>query len=323
MRTFVAGKGKMHVLRAQLGEIETMFHSMREQTGKVDLLVCEPATLLARLVAAARGLIEIGGEDCSAEEAGSLTGDIEAEIGRGAGATSVILGHSERRQRHHETDAIFAAKAKAKAAWQHGLATILCIGATKDQRSAGEALKVCGEELAWSLPDMPTGARTSIAYEPGWEIGSGTMPARDEVVEVLAHVRSALEKRFGSRARAIRILYGGSGKPGNALSLLETPHVDGLLIGGASLLAADFNAILISRANGCQLQPLYRFRGCREARWRTSDDARLGARRCGAAKSLLIRNRKHDGTVIPGDSAESLRRTRVLDGRRSEVGADC
>jgi triosephosphate isomerase len=133
---------------------------------------------------------------------------------------------------------------RRRAAWQHGFVTIICIGETKEQRSAGEALKVCGEELAWSLPEMPTGARTSIAYEPRWAIGSGTMPACDEVVEVLAHVRSAFEKRFGSRARAIRILYGGSVKPGNALRLLETPHVDGLLIGGASLLAADFNAIL-------------------------------------------------------------------------------
>jgi triosephosphate isomerase len=242
MRTLIAGNWKMHGLRAQLREIEAIAQSIRAHPGDVDVLVCVPATLIVGAVAAARGLIQIGGEDCSVEEAGPFTGDIDAEMLRDAGATTVILGHSERRQGYHETDAIVATKAQA--AWQHGLATIICIGETKAQRSAGEALNVCGEQLAGSFPDMPCCARTSIAYEPLWAIGSGTMPKRDEVVEVLAHLRAALDKRFGSGARSIRILYGGSVKPGNALTVLDTPYVDGLLIGGASLLAGDFNAIV-------------------------------------------------------------------------------
>lgn len=242
MRTLIAGNWKMHGLQAQLAEIAAMAQSIREQPGDVDVLVCVPATLIAGAAAAAGGLIAIGGEDCSAEEAGPFTGDIDAEMLQDAGATSVILGHSERRQGHHESDAMVAAKAKA--AWQHGLATIICIGETKAQRSAGDALKVCGHQLAASLPNMPDCARTSIAYEPLWAIGSGTMPKRAEIVEVLAHVRAALEKRFGSAARSIRILYGGSVTPDNARTMVDTPHVDGVLIGGASLLAADFNAIV-------------------------------------------------------------------------------
>jgi triosephosphate isomerase len=256
-RTLIAGNWKMHGLQAQLVEIEGIARSIREGPGDVDVLVCVPATLIASAVHAANSLIEIGGEDCSAEEAGPFTGDIDAEMLYDAGATSVILGHSERRQGHHETDAMVAAKAKA--AWKHGLATIICIGETLAQRRAGDALKVCGNQLAASLPDMPASARTSIAYEPLWAIGSGTMPAQDDIVAVLAYIRAALESRFGSAERLIRILYGGSVKPGNAGAILETPDADGLLIGGASLLAADFNAILnVARAQ-CETQGLGKF----------------------------------------------------------------
>lgn len=242
IRTLVAGNWKMHGLQAQLVEIEGIAQSVREDPVDVDVLVCVPTTLIARAVHAANGLIEIGGEDCSAEEAGPFTGDIDAEMLRDAGATSVILGHSERRQGHHETDAMVTVKAKA--AWRHGLATIICIGETLAQRRAGDALQVCGKQLAASLPDMPAGAQTSIAYEPLWAIGSGTTPTLDDIVAVLAYIRAALETRFGSAARPIRILYGGSVEPGNAGAILGVPNVGGLLIGGASLLAADFNAIL-------------------------------------------------------------------------------
>jgi triosephosphate isomerase len=242
MRNLIVGNWKMHGLQAQLAEIAAMAHSIHHKPDDIDVLVCLPATLIAGAVQVAGGRIQIGGEDCSAEEAGPFTGDIDAEMLRDAGATSVILGHSERRQGHHETDAMVAAKAKA--AWRHDLASIICIGETEAQRRDGNALKVCGDQLAASLPTMPAGTRTSVAYEPLWAIGSGTQPTRDEIVEVLVHVRATLKARLGSEARSIRLLYGGSVNPSNAQAILDTPHVDGVLIGSASLLAADFNAIL-------------------------------------------------------------------------------
>ncbi|AYJ84569.1 triose-phosphate isomerase (plasmid) [Sphingomonas paeninsulae] len=242
MRTLIAGNWKMHGLQAQIGEIAAMARANAGGPSDVEVLVCVPATLIAHAVQAADGVIQIGGEDCSAEEAGPFTGDIDAQMLRDAGATSVILGHSERRQGHHETDATVAAKVKA--AWRHGLATIVCIGETQAQRHDGNALKVCGDQLAASLPDIPAGACTSVAYEPLWAIGSGTMPTREQIIGVLGHLRAALDERFGSTSQSIRILYGGSVKSENALEILDTPDVNGVLIGGASLLAHDFNAIV-------------------------------------------------------------------------------
>ncbi len=229
-------------MRAQLDEIDAIACSVRSRRGNMDVLICVSATMIARAVQAADGQIQIGGEDCSAEEAGPFTGDIDAEMLRDAGATSVILGHSERRQGYHETDAKVAAKAKA--AWQHNLATIICVGETQAQRRDGIALKVCGDQLAASLPALDVDARTSIAYEPLWAIGSGANPNRSDIVEVLGYLRSTLDARFGSAARSIRILYSGSVTRENARAILDTPYVDGVLIGGASLMAADFNAIL-------------------------------------------------------------------------------
>jgi triosephosphate isomerase (TIM) len=242
LRTLIAGNWKMHGLQAQLAEIAAMARCPREMPHDVDVVVCVPATLITGAVHAASRLIEIGGEDCSAEQAGAFTGEIDAEMLRDAGATNVILGHSERRRRHHETNAIVAAKVKA--AWQQGLKTIVCIGENAAQRREGNALRVCGEQLAQSLPDLPPAAQTAIAYEPLWAIGSGATPTRDEIVEVTSYLRAALEKRFGEAGRAIRIIYGGSVMPDNARSILRMPCVDGVLIGGASLVAADFNAIV-------------------------------------------------------------------------------
>jgi triosephosphate isomerase len=246
MPTLIAGNWKMHGLQAQLTEIAAMARSIGEKPGHTDVLVCVPATLIAYAVESAAGLIEIGGEDCSAAEAGPFTGDIDAEMLRDAGATSVILGHSERRKGHAETNAMVAAKATA--AWQHRLATIICIGETQAQRRAGNALKICSDQLAASLPDMPAGTKNSIAYEPLWAIGSGTMPTNEEIAEVFAHVGAALDDRFGRDARSIRILYGGSVKPDNARAILETAGVGGVLIGGASLSATDFMAIVNSHS---------------------------------------------------------------------------
>jgi triosephosphate isomerase len=236
----------MHGLQAQLAEIAAMARAPHD----VAVLVCVPATLIVGAVAAAGGLIEIGGEDCSAQEAGPFTGEIDAEMLRDAGATSVILGHSERRRRHYETNAIVAAKVMA--AWAHGLKTIVCLGEDAEQRRAGHALLVCGDQLAHSLPDLHPGAETAVAYEPLWAIGAGKTPTTAQIVEVLGALRGALEQRFGPAARAIRLLYGGSVTPANARAILRIPHVDGVLIGGASLLAADFNAIV---AAACDLVP--------------------------------------------------------------------
>ncbi len=207
-----------------------------------DVLICVPPTLVFRAAQAAAGRIAIGGEDCSPEKAGAFTGDVDADMLRDAGATAVILGHSERRRIHHETDALVSAKAVA--AWASGLSTIICIGETKAQRSAGQALEVCGNQLAASLPDLPAGCETSIAYEPLWAIGSGHMPAAGDVVAVHAFIRSYLVARFGDAGQAVRILYGGSVTASNARSILGLAEVGGVLIGGASLTARDFDAVL-------------------------------------------------------------------------------
>ncbi len=181
----------------------------------------------------------IGGEDCSAEKAGAYTGDVDADMLVDADATAVILGHSERRRFHGETVA-----AKVQAAWTAGLSTIVCIGETQEQRSAGKALAVCGAQLAESLPGRVAGCETSVAYEPLWAIGSGHMPTTADIIGVPSHIRSCLVAHFGEAGRTIRILYGGSVKPSNAHDILEIPEVGGVLIGGASLAAADFDAVL-------------------------------------------------------------------------------
>jgi triosephosphate isomerase len=269
-RTLIAGNWKMHGLQAQLVEIEEIAQSIREDPFEVDVLVCFPAPLIASGVHAANKLIQIGGQYCSAEQAGPFTGDIDAEMLRDAGAESVNLGHSERRQWHHETDPMVAAKAKA--AWKHGLGTIICIGETLAQCRAGDAL--------------PASARTSIAYEPLRAIRSGTTPTRDGFVAVLAYIRAALESRFGKAARLVRILYCGSAEPGNAGVILDTPKADGILVGGASLFAADLNAILdVSRPPG----------GSRSA-WGISESVTAPARALACAK--ICRRRPVFGSLF-------------------------
>jgi len=247
MRPFIAGNWKMHGLTPQLDQIKTIAASVTATPPHADVLICVPPTLVFRAAQAAGGRIAIGGEDCSAETAGAFTGDVDADMLKDAGATAVILGHSERRRIHHETDAMVAAKAAA--AWASGLSTIICIGETKEQRSAGQALAVCGGQLAASLPDLAAGCDTSIAYEPLWAIGSGHMPADEDIVAVHGHIRSCLVARFGDAGHAVRILYGGSVTSSNARAILGLPDVGGVLIGGASLTAADFDAVLgIARA---------------------------------------------------------------------------
>ncbi len=243
MRPLIAGNWKMHGLAAQLHEIKTIAASVHARPPAADVLICVPATLLSRAVQAAAGRIALGGEDCHAEASGPFTGDVSAEMLKDAGATSVIVGHSEPRLNHGETDAMVAAKAAA--AWRAGLSTIVCVGVSAVQRQKGNALVVAGEQVASSLPrDVACSGTVAIAYEPLWAIGSGHVPAADQIAEVHRHVRTCLTTLAGAAGARIRILYGGSVTADNAREVLELDDVGGVLIGGASLLAADFDAVL-------------------------------------------------------------------------------
>ena len=246
MRPLIAGNWKMNGLVAQLDVIERIAASATATPPLADVLICPPATLIGRAVQAAAGRIAIGGQDCASQTTGAFTGDTSAEMLKDAGASAVIVGHSERRQHHGETDAIVATKVLA--AWRAGLLAIICIGETLAQRRAGRALSVCGEQLAGSVPEGTITAATAIAYEPLWAIGSGDTPKPEQIVEVHAHIRECLTTRWGARARKVRILYGGSVNPSNARAILALPEVGGALVGGASLKAADFEAILGSVA---------------------------------------------------------------------------
>ena len=192
-------------------EIEAVAASVKAKPPYADILICPPATLIARAAQVAAGGIAIGGQNCHTEIAGAFTGDISAEMLKDAGASAVIVGHSERRQHHGETDAIVAAKAKA--ARRAGLLAIICIGETESQRRDGKALSVCGDQIAGSLPEGMTSSAVAIGYEPLWAIGTGHTPTSEEIVEVHAHIRHCLEARLGAEGKKVRILYGGSVKP--------------------------------------------------------------------------------------------------------------
>lgn len=243
MRPLIAGNWKMHGLGAQLTEIAGIAAAVHRRPPAADVLICVPATLLSRAVNTAAGRIALGGEDCSAEASGAFTGDTSAEMLTDAGGVAVIVGHSERRSLHHETDAIVAAKAKA--AWRAGLSTIVCIGESGAQRRNGDAQLVISHQIAGSLPaDLARSGAVSIAYEPLWAIGSGDVPAPAEIVEMHRHVRACLTTLAGPAGTTIRILYGGSVTAHNAGEVLALAEVDGVLIGGASLLAKEFDAVL-------------------------------------------------------------------------------
>ncbi|MGH6725616.1 MAG: triose-phosphate isomerase [Pseudolabrys sp.] len=236
----LAGNWKMNGLAVSEGELSKIVNGARGL--KADLMVCPPATLIASFAAAARGsAVAIGGQDCHAEPCGAHTGDIAAEMLKDAGALAVIVGHSERRTDHHETDA--QVRAKALAARRAGLLAIVCIGEQRAERETGKTLDVIGRQLDGSLPDAATGADLVVAYEPVWAIGSGLTPTPADVAEAHGFIRQRLSARYGSEGARVRILYGGSVKPGNAKDLLSVAHVNGALVGGASLKAADFLGI--------------------------------------------------------------------------------
>jgi triosephosphate isomerase len=243
-RPLVAGNWKMNGLHSSakvLGEIKQGYTPGLKS--KVDLLVCPPATLIMTFAHMALGSrIAIGGQDCHAKESGAYTGDIAAEMLADLGATHVIVGHSERRQYHGETDA--DVRAKAEAAHRAGLVAMVCIGETQQQREAGETLAVVGRQLRGSVPEEATEADLVVAYEPVWAIGTGLTPTAADVAEVHALIRGELKALVGeAHQNRVRILYGGSVKPSNAPELLSVANVDGALVGGASLAPADFLGI--------------------------------------------------------------------------------
>jgi triosephosphate isomerase len=245
-RPLVAGNWKMNGLAASVAELGKIVQGAGA-VANADLMICPPATLIAGFAEAARGSkVAIGGQDCHAEASGAFTGDISAEMLADAGAAAVIVGHSERRQYHAQTDAIV--RAKALAARRAGLIAIVCIGESKDERVGGKTLDVVGTQLAGSLPDGATGANLVVAYEPVWAIGTGLTPTAADVAEVHGFLRERLAARFSGEAERIRILYGGSVKPSNAAELMAVANVDGALVGGASLKAADFLGIAAAYA---------------------------------------------------------------------------
>jgi triosephosphate isomerase (TIM) len=243
VRPLVAGNWKMNGTGESLDELRTIVNRPNSAIGeKIDGLICVPATLIFRAAQSVEGeALAIGGQDCHFKKSGAHTGDIAASMLRDAGATHVILGHSERRTDHGETDAVV--NAKAMAGWDAGLTTIVCIGETEAQRRAGDTLEIIAKQLAGSVPDGALPSNTIIAYEPVWAIGTGLTPTPADVKEVHSSIRMALAKRFGNEGAKMRILYGGSVKPSNAVELLGIDNVDGALVGGASLKAVDFLAI--------------------------------------------------------------------------------
>jgi triosephosphate isomerase len=240
-RPLVAGNWKMKGLKASLDEIDG-FVARAEAAGwpAADIAICPPATLVGAAVQrVGRSPVTVGGQDCHPKPSGAHTGDISAEMLADLGARWVIVGHSERRADHHETDVEVAAKAAA--AHRAGLAAIVCLGETQAEREAGQALDVVARQVAASVPAGADAANTVIAYEPVWAIGSGLTPTLDDIAAVHAHLRARLADALGAPvAGAMRILYGGSVKPANAAAILALDDVDGALVGGASLKAADF-----------------------------------------------------------------------------------
>ncbi|MCU0903342.1 MAG: triose-phosphate isomerase [Tabrizicola sp.] len=241
MQKLAAGNWKMNGTGTNLAEVRALIAA--HPAPGCEMLLCPPATLIAQMAEAAKGSrLFIGGQDCHPKASGAHTGDISAAMLADAGATHVILGHSERRTDHGETDALV--KAKAEAALAAGLVAVVCIGETEGQRDAGRTLDVIGSQLDGSLPLGATAANTVIAYEPVWAIGTGRTPTLAEIAEVHAFLRNRLQDLIGPEAAQTRLLYGGSVKPSNAAEIFAIPHVAGALVGGASLKAADFGAIV-------------------------------------------------------------------------------
>jgi triosephosphate isomerase len=238
----IAGNWKMNGVASSLSDAAVVAEGAKAADGKVDVMLCPPATLLAQMRWQTKGSpLLLGGQDCHPKPSGAHTGDISAAMLKDAGASAVIVGHSERRTDHGETDVLV--RAKAEAARAAGLTAIVCIGETEAERDSGATLDVLSRQLAGSVPDGSP-ADIVIAYEPVWAIGIGRTPSQADITAAHAHIRARCKERFGAEGSAMRILYGGSMKPDNAAAILKVADVNGGLVGGASLKSADFLAIV-------------------------------------------------------------------------------
>jgi triosephosphate isomerase len=226
MQPLIAGNWKMHGLSPNLAEIEAIAASVTGAPPFADILICPPSTLISRAVETAAGRVAIGGQDCRKEI---------------SGASTVIVGHSERRHLHGDTDEIVAEKAKS--AWRAGILAIICLGETGTQRRNGKTFSVCADQIARSVPEGMSGSGNAIGYEPLWAIGTGSSATHEEITKVHTHIRQCLIARLGDEGKKIRILYGGSVDPSNAREILALPEVGGVLVGGESLTAKGFEAI--------------------------------------------------------------------------------
>ena len=243
IRPLVAGNWKMNGTGESLTELRAIAAGLSSDLGrKLDAVICVPATLLSRAAETLESeTVALGGQDCHPKVLGAHTGDVSAQMLKEAGASHVILGHSERRSDHHEANELV--RSKTESAWAAGLIAIVCVGETADERKADRTLDVIGDQLAASLPEGVKAENTIVAYEPVWAIGTGLTPTVQDVRAAHAFMREKLTERFGASGAHLRLLYGGSVKPTNAIELLSVPDVDGALVGGASLKATDFLAI--------------------------------------------------------------------------------
>lgn len=240
-RKLAAGNWKMNGGKTLLAELQVLADSQKGEAPQI--VVCPPHTLLAQASqTVANSLIQIGGQDCHDHAAGAFTGDVSAGMIADEGAECVIVGHSERREGHGETDDMV--RRKAEAAWTAGLSVILCIGESEAERTGPDTLSIIAEQLTASIPDGATGDNIVVAYEPIWAIGTGKVPTLEQIIETHDMLRATLVARFGSEGEKIRLLYGGSVKPSNAAEIFRAENVDGALVGGASLKAADFQKII-------------------------------------------------------------------------------
>jgi triosephosphate isomerase len=241
-RKLAAGNWKMNGTAASLAELATLVEQVSPEA-QTDIVICPPAQLLFQACDLVAGTaVAIGAQDCHEATHGAHTGDISATMIADTGATFIIVGHSERREAHQESDA--HVRGKAQAALAAGLTPIICMGETEEQRAAGKTLDILTAQLAGSCPDEATGATTVIAYEPVWAIGTGRVPTMDQIAEVHDHLRAKLTARFGDDGKTFRLLYGGSVKSANAADIFAAENVDGALVGGASLKASDFAPIV-------------------------------------------------------------------------------
>ncbi|WP_375656759.1 triose-phosphate isomerase [Bartonella sp. CM120XJJH] len=243
IRPFLAGNWKMNGTSESLGELRAIATGVSSDLSHLfEALICVPATLLSR----ASDMLDsenilLGGQNCHFDDHGPYTGDISAFMLKDAGASHVIIGHSERRTVYQENDAIVCAKVQA--AWRAGLVALVCIGETLEERNNNKVLDILTQQLEESLPDDATAENTIIAYEPIWAIGTGNTATLEDIAKIHHFIRDKVRSRFGDEGKKIRLLYGGSVKPSNAFELLSIPHVNGVLIGGASLKAVDFLTI--------------------------------------------------------------------------------